>query len=97
MTFKIALLIAVLRRAVELGLQDESTLIVYLIDQSRLEAIPESLAADSEWNQSVGYWEQVSNLAPDNIAEIASYDDDKLGELVRKFRCFVPGVNKVID
>lgn len=97
MTFKLALLIAVLRKAVSLDLQEEATLIVYLIDQSRLEAIPESIAADSEWNNSVGYWEQISNLAPDNVAEIASYDDKFLGELVQKYKCFVPGVSKVMD
>ena len=96
MTFKLALLIAVLRRAVSLNLQDEATLIVYLIDSDTLEAIPESLASDSEWNQRVGYWEQISSLAPDNLAEIANYDDGKLGELVRKYKCFVPGVSKVV-
>lgn len=94
--FKLTDLMAALRKAAALGVQDEATLIVYLAESDSLDAVRESQTRDAEWNESSGTWEQIGYLGYDNLLEIDGLSDDALANYVR-MRCFLPGVDRVIE
>ena len=94
--FKLAELMAVLRRAAALDVQDEATLILYLAESDRLDAVRESQTRDAGWNETNGAWELLGYLGYENLEEIAALEDEVLADYVR-MRAFLPGVDKIIE
>lgn len=94
--FKLTGLIAALRKAVALNVQDEATLIVYLAGSDTLDAVRESQTRDAGWSETSGAWQRLGYLGFENLAEIAALDDAALANYVR-MRAFLPGVDRVIE